>query len=622
MSSIVAVDTANFCAAVVEAITKGATTTPHDDSAQRARSTSIDSNGSVLSTTSSSSNDSTKPGCDSGYNSGDEHGDKPDGRRDKRPPDRVPSDVTANKGPFRNCKEYLKDALIVVLAVAVIDCGLVLRLLIVAVAAYAMIGSVVNLPIEVEKILDGSAFPTDRSPKVEIRDQVTKMVEVEKPIRVYYHKIEKDAATPTPSTPKPKYVDQASSTSTTMHTGGEKQTTLMTVSVVSNPYDDNKPEPSKKATIRLFFAGLSTLNLPEDFQSTKPRGYVPPKPKRVRDKIITNIDRTTLPFSTLPSLVWEKVKEWLENPKYQELPAPLPGSLAANDAVYDRGMYVLSEQPLEGQYLRWCETSTCNIYMDMSTPGCWAIRTASAFYVLRWLSEHLRIVQNLDPTCLQGPRFWEYGPEGPCWAEALKEMNDAFIEQSAREQKQAQMFHEIAQQVLKKQEAERAAEKAQQDALLKTQREETRAKWRAEFAKQQANKQNLTQEYPQKEEEEQAKAQRDSSSEKKPKPVDEFEKELAQEKEKMTQRNKDARKAQYAEQKKNKTAKPVDEVQKELEVEKEKEKMRQSKKNANDARQRRNQHQKTEAKIREQELRDMMEGNFEKKKAGLGVKLC
>lgn len=204
----------------------------------------------------------------------------------------------------------------------------------------------------------------------------------------------------------------------------------------------------KKDDVLQWLADLSTLE-PGDFTEHKPCGYVHRKMKPIRDNVVIEFGRPIHSIPTFGSLVQELVGDWYADRKYPQLPAALPGSRAASDPDYDRGMHVESEYALPnafGATARWEETSTRHVYIDVCVPGRWAIYDGTAYYVLEWLQEEqiwycadwgfgfcfeddkkLHIVQGLNPRDeehMWGPRLWkaEQGPQGPFYDDTREDL--------------------------------------------------------------------------------------------------------------------------------------------------------------------------------------------------------
>ncbi|KAJ4362379.1 hypothetical protein N0V83_010472 [Neocucurbitaria cava] len=244
------------------------------------------------------------------------------------------------------------------------------------------------------------------------------------------------------------------------------------------PVTNNKGGPLhgqaevKKDDVLQWLAELSTLEA-GDFTEHKPRGYVHRKVKPIRDNVVIEFGRPIHSIPTFGSLVQELVGDWYANRKYPQLPAALPGSRAASDPDYDRGMHVESElafpNPL-GVTTRWEETSTRHVYIDVCIPGRWAIFDGTAYYVLRWLQEEqiwfcadwgfgfcfeddkkLHIVRGLNPRDeehMRGPRLWkaEQGPQGPFYMEAMQALDEELDRLDQQDRAAERMRWELAEQ--------------------------------------------------------------------------------------------------------------------------------------------------------------------------------
>jgi hypothetical protein len=474
---------------------------------------------------------------------------------------------------------------IAVLVTCIIDYKL-LALPLVALAAYAIIGTVFTLPIEVEKILDLSAFRIDWTSKVEVScEEVTKVIVVEKPLHHYYYNTEtgpasSDAATQTLPDRKPKYVDQASSTTATMYTSSGVQTE--TPAIAKPKYTDQATSTEialTKTAGTQTSSGICTTTTPqqdaemrrsEAMRNRLRRPGIDPSQREVtpvEDVIVVEIDRTAVPILSIKEFKCLLSLQLEANPIFPQMPASAPCSSAMyanHDPWYYTRDKILSDDGscvMVDNYYNWTETSIKHVFVSTSYPGKWLVRTQDQAYVFQWTlpnniwycAEHgfgfyenepgdeelfcivYGDLNTADPN-MMGPIRTGHALQGPYYDDVVKEIN-AFIEKQNKEvrlQKEAEKRAK-EEELRKAQEMQEAQRRAEQEEILRAQ-EEQQAHWRAEQARSKARRE---------EEEKNKKASRTA---------EEIEKDVNEQKERMKQSRENARRHRARQQARNNAA--------------------------------------------------------------------
>lgn len=525
-----------------------------------------------------------------------------DVHRDKRPPDRFRHISTIDDRIHIRHHHFLY-AVIAVLVTCIIDYKL-LALPLVALAAYAIIGTVFTLPIEVEKILDLSIFRIDWTSKVEVRcEEVTKVVVVEKPLHHYYYNTEtgpasSDAATQTLPDRKPKYVDQASSTTATKYTSSGVQTE--TPAIVKPKYTDQATSTEialTKTAGTQTSSGIYTTTTPqqdaemrrsEAMRNRLRRPGIDPSQREVtpvEDIIVVEIDRTAVPILSIKRFKCLLSLQLEANPIFPQMPASAPCSSAMyanHDPWYYTREQILSDdgsRVMVDNYYNWTETSIKHVFVSTSHLGKWLVRTQDQAYVFQWTlpnniwycAEHgFGFYENEpgdeEPFCIvygnlntadpnmMGPIRTGHALQGPYYDDVVKEVN-AFIEKQNKEVR----LQKAAEKRAKEEESRKAREmqeaqwRAEQEELLRAQQEQ-QAQWRAE--QEEVRKAHELREAQWRAEQARSKARREEEEKKKKasRTAEEIEKDVNEQKEKMKQSRENARRHRARQQARNNVA--------------------------------------------------------------------
>jgi hypothetical protein len=476
---------------------------------------------------------------------------------------------------------------IAVLVTCIIDYKL-LALPLMALGAYVIIGIVFTLPIEREKILVLSAFRIDWTSKVEVHSEVvTKVVVVEKPLHHYYYNTEtgpasSDAATQTLPDTKPKYVDQASSTTATKYTSSAVQTN--TPAMVKPKYNDQATSTemalTKTAGIQTS-SGICTTITPQQDAEMRRSEAMRNRLRRpgvdasqrevtpVEDIIIVEIERTAIPMLSTKDFKCMLALHLEANPVFPQMPASAPFSSAMyanHDPWYYTREEILSNdgsRAMKKNYYNWTETSIKHVFVSTTHPGKWLVRTHDEAYFFQWTlpnniwycAEHgFGFYENEpgdeEPFCIvygdlntadpnmMGPIRTGHALQGPYYADVVKEI-DAFIEKQNDEVRRRNKAEKQA-----KEEELRKAQ-GRQEAQWREEQQELRkahelrgvgAQWRAEQARLKAQRE---------EEEKKKKASRTA---------EQIEKDVNEQKEKMKQSRENARRHHARQQARNNAA--------------------------------------------------------------------
>ncbi|KAH7083751.1 hypothetical protein FB567DRAFT_604819 [Paraphoma chrysanthemicola] len=539
MASLIVVNTAidivNFCMAFADAVKK---TTSLNTATVRSRSLSTDSVQSAGSV-------SSKMGCDSGYGSGDDEGQDQEHDRDKRPPDRAQhaeeSDIRIHIS-----RDNLLYAVIAVLVIYMIDPEL-LVLPLVALCSYIVIQTALKPSTDLESFFNLSAFCIDWESKPKVQhEQITKVVYVEKPIHYYYHKIETkpatcDTATQTVSEPKPKYVDQASSTvAATNYTTSSVQTD--TIVAVKPKYADQETSTDivsfrsigtqtsgnilSVTTTREQDAGMRLSAIMRNRVRRKPIHASDREVTPIKDNIVAEINRDHAPYLTIVEINTADLLKLQQNPVYLELPPPAP-HCPATAPGYDPHYYAspIMIDPtgtrMVDNYYRWAETSVKGVFVSGTFYGQWLIRTPKASWYCVWSPQNqiwfcpeygygfyenepeenaqFQVVYGditqPDPNMI-GPARTGSCPKGPYWQAAITDAEHVWDRQKGEENERAAKFAAQMRETLAAQQEQ--ADREAQKAKAKLRREQDEAKMKGKQPMSQAEQDKIQAEEMQK----------------------------------------------------------------------------------------------------------------------------
>jgi hypothetical protein len=195
-------------------------------------------------------------------------------------------------------------------------------------------------------------------------------------------------------------------------------------------------------------------------------------PKRNSDITTTDIDRS-IPITTVSSHIISEVEHANEdeNPGYFAFPSPHANSPAASEIYTSKVIFndwAPQEAIAQGYWSRWMETAKRNVFIDIFTPGRWAICSGTSYYIFEWqpkaqiwfcsdfgfglagdgvLGEgKLGLVIGTDPENdinMQGTHIWDGGAEGPGWTKTQEQFFAEGIKDKERERAIPQMWEQV-----------------------------------------------------------------------------------------------------------------------------------------------------------------------------------